>query len=1497
MKIRKRIYDEKKIEAFVEILLLIGTIFAFSYFVDEAFGGGEKINSDKNKLLKLYEKIVNFIFDEKNIVSAAELSNETLDRLKKDYPAFSEGELKDLTNTLIEEGKLSEQDLNNPEIVSNVFSETFVQAQNEAQQPIQGFTGFIQSILQAFLPSLNLADGGAIQQTLLDRTGGIKTCPESKEGKICQEYTGNVCNDKCSVACLDSARNELPDDSPCKLGICYDEEEGTCAPRSGKNSCEENGGIWLGEVKDANTIELKCTPGCCTTGTQAEFITQRQCEKRAENFGLEFGVGINFESDVNEPQCLFNIVAREEGACVSQYIDELGNIDPTQKDCKFITREECQNIGGEFNLGTLCSDEELETICEKQTITSCIGGKDEVYWLDSCGNRENIFEGDSAGEKDNAYNDGLVKNIDEINCNPLEDENCGKCNRLQGSLCAFDEGGEGAYCKDLSCTDSDTGKKYENGESWCAYQSSIGAPGPEIQLIDSINSLGFGQISQFVGQTGLNRATDTPGSSHFRKTCLDGEIQATACGSYRSELCEESRIENDEGEIISQAVCRVNRWQECLNYNPGMAESRAIGMAGPKMAAKILQARLMLTCGQDPDCLIKTVDLSGGNEDKNSFKFSYCTPRYPPGFDPQDPERNKQLCGQATQACTVVFVKQSILRGGGWKIEHNGNCGSGSTPDDLKPSREFVQQMNDFCTSMGDCGLEVNYVGSVGSSGGYSVSARGEDDKGGFAGFGSLLGGGFGNFLQQPIPHVEDANAIEGEFIQAGLLNKNNEEAQNPIDQWIEQTTGQNVDGLIEQYTGRFQGTNHNGPTRYRPTDYTSGQINMAMVSGALGGGALLTSWIAPGSFLFSETIGTTGFVGPTAAASLTPLGGFVGSSLGGAAGGALVGFLIKATGIGPGLGPGLTYGMIAAGGLSGSVIGLNVAAGYAQTGQLTAGFTGNFLGTGGAPLNALALQIAVVVIVAVILLIIIDAVTGAGEIQKPKVVFECKPWVAPQGVNAEACRKCGNDKLSDGSKTFPCNKYSCETLGQNCVFVPDSEGFDGGICEYSAKDDTSAPLIENVNDEILSEGFEYSEQTNTGFTIRKTDGECLDDLETVKFGFTLNEYARECRITGKQGATFDEMNPIGGGKEFQLSFSSLDLQSLGIEGLELEGRNDISLFVACIDLQGNENSVRPLTINLCVVPEDRTAPFITVPSPGMLPFGTEEHELVIYTNEPAECRWGFEDDFYSELENEFICHNELRERIGGLGFECSSTIPLEIDTTDVYIKCIDRPEWKGTEREEERNVNTQGEKVTLTRSDNALKIDYIKPDGETIITGTAGAAIILEAATSGGVDGTASCRFSINGKESILFEQTGANVHTQTLGGGSSRLEAGSYEVLVACEDSASNFAEKTASFTIEIDEDIPSITRIYAENGRLAIITNEKSECVFLNIPLEGKSNACDYDFEEGIPMSIDSGSDGLRHSTELEVGKKYHIKCKDTQDNQVVGQCSMIVEGGYF
>jgi hypothetical protein len=138
---------------------------------------------------------------------------------------------------------------------------------------------------------------------------------------------------------------------------------------------------------------------------------------------------------------------------------------------------------------------------------------------------------------------------------------------------------------------------------------------------------------------------------------------------------------------------------------------------------------------------------------------------------------------------------------------------------------------------------------------------------------------------------------------------------------------------------------------------------------------------------------------------------------------------------------------------------------------------------------------------------------------------------------------------------------------------------------------------------------------------------------------------------------------------------------------------------------------------------------------------------------------------------------------------------------------------------------------------------------------------------------------------------------HEQVLGGGTSRLEEKEYEILVRCEDRAGNIAERTAKFNVEVDENIPSITRIYSQAGSLFIVTNEPAECSYLNEPLAGRNNACEFSVKEGEgnAMQIESGSNGQTHKTGFESGKKYHIKCKDV-NNLEPSTCNEIVEKGF-
>ena len=75
-----------------------------------------------------------------------------------------------------------------------------------------------------------------------------------------------------------------------------------------------------------------------------------------------------------------------------------------QKKCKFVTSDECKNskTSGEsptFYPGFLCSSEELGTICGPSEKTMLVDGRDEIFFVDTCGNLANIYD---AGRQDDS---------------------------------------------------------------------------------------------------------------------------------------------------------------------------------------------------------------------------------------------------------------------------------------------------------------------------------------------------------------------------------------------------------------------------------------------------------------------------------------------------------------------------------------------------------------------------------------------------------------------------------------------------------------------------------------------------------------------------------------------------------------------------------------------------------------------------------------------------------------------------------------------------------------------------------------------------------------------------------------------------------------------------------------------------------------------------------------------------------------------------------------
>jgi len=471
-----------------------------------------------------------------------------------------------------------------------------------------------------------------------ETTPTFNTCKETKTGEKCQEMLSTECNDDCKTACFPGRIQEY---SECKLGCCI-ATDGKCIANSPKGSCEQSGGTWK-DNKECNPGNVQeCKLGCCVLGQEVRaLVAEKECQK--------YSIGeMDYRAGMNEPECLALSLTQEMGAC------------KLEDSCEFTTHVECASLQGFFSAGYLCSNPKIASNCTKQAYTGCVEDRDEVYWFDSCGNRENIYSSD----KTKSWNNGLVLEK-EASCSPSSNNansDCGNCNYFLGSKCSIEN--NKAVCKDMSCKNAPAnggGKKdRKNGESWCVYDSQIG------------------------------QGKDIPGSRHYRYSCINGEVKVEGCADFRNEICVESDIKLDKG-TFSSASCRINRWQQCLEYN--MQETGT---------AKEKQENMAEECQKNEDCFVKKINIDSG------FKFNYCLPQYPPGFQfsSEGSEATaQQICSMASQKCTVIYEKEF----GGWDCKQNCNC----------EKAVFTQKMNEFCSSLGDCGGKVNIAGDY--SGSYSV--------------------------------------------------------------------------------------------------------------------------------------------------------------------------------------------------------------------------------------------------------------------------------------------------------------------------------------------------------------------------------------------------------------------------------------------------------------------------------------------------------------------------------------------------------------------------------------------------------------------------------------------------------------------------------------------------------------------------------------------------------------------------------------------------------
>ncbi len=1214
------------------------------------------------------------------------------------------------------------------------------------------------------------------------------TCPLDKNGVYCQEYGYQVCDGNCTTSCV-QARREFTSD--CRIGTCVDASKGTCMPSPQRNCNASWTETPLSDIP-------ACRPGCCIIGSEAQFMSQVGCDAWRADLGLEDDeVGAIFEPVGSELECLAKANGQEEGACV------LGESEFGLRECKFGTKEQCNGLSGTFYSGFLCSHPALNTTCEPQATTDCVSGKDEVYWFDSCGNRENIY----SSLKPISFNGGLLlsKNqscdlVDparEPNRFSVQQKSCGNCNYLQGSRCGPKTTAEFAsigdvVCRDISCID-ETGTRRSHGESWCAFDSRIGV--------------------EDESKTNLQRSVDVPGSQHYRKTCANGKITTETCGSFRNQICVESIVDVPGGKDFSEAACRLNQWQLCLAAN-----QQAEGLDDPAEATQAVTEE----CEKHTDCTMTNIDLTSG---RGTFAFSTCVPKYPPGFDLQSSANGDEaqaLCSLGTVQCKYVTVKKLF----GSKKKYNAGCVDSSG----------AEAMNNFCMSLGDCGAHINLEGDYSGKGFRVSTSRG------------------------------DAPGITSGYI-AGL-----KLLENPA-------VNQKVEPLSETELVSLYGLPSDASASPEETQKKIFD-SMMMISGA--SGILLASliYLAPeatlisiGSGLGLGTSGTGAII--TAVGDYPVLGAYGGAAAGILIGAAGVAYILDALGITAGLDPAITYALIGLGAFSGAAIGWSLGGGG-----------GTLLGAAPWVLGAWGL-VALVVIIAIFYFL------GIGKKKETTINFQCLPWQPPLGgANCNAC----------GAEGLPCTKYACQSLGQACRYVEDSAEEQ---CVNAGIDDVSAPVIRE-DAAVLLTNYRYTQLSERGYHLEGPADGCIPRFERVQLGIATNELS-QCKVARVHTESFDVMeeyfarfngneNPLFR-RNHTMIFSvpsneaieneqaideefdedGSDEQAMHYSNLFLpDGSGNVNLYVRCTDANGNKN-LQEYAINFCVTDEpDMTPPVIrqfSPASPAYSALGATERRIHFWLNEPAECRWSEStDQDYATMTNEATCATSLSDGTPQ-GWACNATLPTPasgVNERSFYVRCKDQPWINESESGSNgaRNTNNQGVNYIIKPTLDALQINSVAPDNDTIFVLGLPYRLNFTVTTAGGASGQARYCSYKNNNDFIRFFETGGDTHRQP---GLTLVSEGNYSYPIACEDSVGNSASSEIRFELVVDDQGPAITRVYNSNNRLTIITNEHARCAF-------KTTSCSFAFANGTLMD----GERFEHSTPFSKDVNNYIYCQDQFGN---------------
>jgi hypothetical protein len=1002
----------------------------------------------------------------------------------------------------------------------------------------------LENVLKGLVNFFKIKQIGLVSAQNLERCcvkGEFGTCYNFIEGEdiLCTEVIDTAC-----------------DNTPvCQLGCCVDEEKGTCDARTAEQDCD---GFW--DPDDQCNI-AQCHMGCCLINDEAGFFTEKMCSNLADFQGKDY----EFLPGLLEISCLAIPKMGEDGACV--------NIDGS---CERMESGSCE---GTFYKGYLCSSDELETGCERQASVGLVEDYDEIYWFDSCGNKENIYSSD----EDASWNLGTILRKNESCGASARDGNaeslrCGNCDKGKGSVGVETSGldkhiSDGDFiCKDINCAEAPlngggTGLKI-HGDTWCLYDSAIG---------DS---------------------NDAVGSEHWVASCMNGKVEVDRCGEARSEVCEESTITQvDAGIERDFARCVVNQAQLCKGYNSELSSD-------PQGVKE--------KCEANTHCNFKEISVDHG------FEFSLCLPKYPQGFDlrpfddsiygEETPDFASMTCASASLTCPVVKKRGTSLEAGVgtqtfWSDKLNSDC----------RNEEFVEKMNDFCISLGDCGSYTNYIGKSTDN----IRVQGSNKN--------VYKESWADYFD----YSENADAVAGQHVES-----------------------QSVENL-EAFTG--------GSSTVAPAgigeDYHVKRTYENWLSYAMGAsgssGALMLQF--GGTEMIKEA--GVGLV-PSMAPYAYPL-------IGAAIGAAVSSTMAKKYNID---GKEANW-MVGAGIVGGATAGFAVAALLGSTVAIDA-IAALSVAVGWSPFGWVL--IAAIVVIAILVNSYIAGMR-IGEVGKDNIHFYCYPWEAPRG--GEDCGVCNEDPLKPCTR-YRCESLGqlCQIMNEGgdenpvCVSVP-LEANSPEFIDYRIE--TDGYKLEEVSPnkfklrtnkgncvpefEAIKFVLETDEQAQCSWDWNRQD----DYLETQSNLADENRYR-------KNHTFFVEEMP---------SVTSLDSRYF-VGNVDEGYTGEQVMYITCIDFNGNP-TLEPAMVDVCIDSEPNpTAAYIkafTHSEETVLKY--EETELVnwgFWLNRPAQCKWSAEKDkAYENMENTLLCELDPSANDGINGFPCEGTLTgLVAGENKVYIKC-----------------------------------------------------------------------------------------------------------------------------------------------------------------------------------------------------------------------------------